>query len=160
MGSYMALDFCQKFSYLLNKKGATQLRGLVLSGSGYSAPTLSRFAGLIALIERLRLGKDKPSPVFRTFCPQVTLIVNLSLSRISQRTGFQATMPDMVDAYIDAPWCRWCHQYPIMVGFFRGVLVDIFGQRQLSLTAQNPTYLPLFRRLGPEWEMLGRQSKP
>lgn len=138
MGSYMALDFCQKFSYLLNKQGATQLRGLVLSGSGYSAPTLSRFAGLIALIERLRLGKDKPSPVLEHLSIGH---FNRQFKPVRTEKDWISSDPDMVDKYINDPWCGGAISTQSWLDFLRG-LVNIFSQRQLrSLPKNLPIYL-------------------
>lgn len=138
MGSYMALRFCQRYARHLNKSASISLSGLILSGSGYTAPTLSRIARGLAFIERFRLGKNKPSPVLEY----------LSTGHFNRQFEPSRTPKDwlssddiVVSNYIQDPWCGGAISSQSWFDFLGG-LIDIFsGNWQQTLPKNLPIYL-------------------
>lgn len=131
MGSYMALGFCQK--YALN-----HLVGLILSGSGYTAPSQSRVARGIAYIERLRLGKDKPSPILEYLS---TGHFNRQFEPVRTAKDWISSDSALVDSYIKDPWCGGAISTQSWFDFLGG-LMDIFGHNWRQMMPKNlPIYL-------------------
>ena len=138
MGSYIALRFCQKYSCRLADDAKTYLSGLVLSGSGYTPPILSRVGRALAFIERQRLGKDKPSSILEHFS---TGHFNRQFEPVRTAKDWISSDNAEVDNYIEDPWCGGAISTQSWFDFLGG-LIDIFGQRQLrTLPKTLPIYL-------------------
>lgn len=138
MGSYMALGFCQTYGNSLKEKLSIPFNGLVLSGSGYTAPTLSRIARGLAFIERFRLGKNKPSPVLEYLS---TGHFNRQFEPTRTPKDWISSDPAVVDTYIEDPWCGGAISTQSWFDFLGG-LVDIFSSNwQQTLPKNLPIYL-------------------
>jgi alpha-beta hydrolase superfamily lysophospholipase len=138
MGSYMALGFCQSYGNHLKQKLSIPLNGLVLSGSGYTAPALCKIARGLALIERLRLGKSNVS----------SLLEQLSLGHFNRQ--FEPTRtpkdwissdPAVVDNYIEDPWCGGAISTQSWFDFFGGLAITLSKKSLKKLPKHVPIYL-------------------
>lgn len=138
MGSYMALRFCQKYARHLNKRASISLCGLILSGSGYTAPSQSKVARGIAYIERLRLGREKPSPILEHLS---TGHFNRQFEPVRTVKDWISSDPAVVDSYIKDPWCGGALSTQSWFDLLGG-LMDIFRQNwQQTLPKNLPIYL-------------------
>lgn len=138
MGSYMALDLCQRYGNRFNSDFPLDLAGLALSGSGYRHPFISGIGQYIAQLERLRLGGKTSSQ----------LLEYLSFGQFKRpfkpiRTDHDwiSSDPIAVDNYVQDPFCggaistqSWCD--------FTAGLGEIFARKQLKkLNSDLPIYL-------------------
>ena len=138
MGSYMALGFCQTYGNNLKKQLSIPFKGLVLSGSGYTPPALSKIARGLAWIERLRLGKDKMSP----------LLEQLSFGHFNRQFEPTRTPKDwissdqtVVDTYIEDPWCGGAISTQSWFDFLGGLATILSKKSLKKLPKQVPIYL-------------------
>jgi len=140
MGSFIALDWAERH--------ATDLAGLILSGSNWHPQWYYRVMRLPILLEKLRLGQRGVSQ----------LIYNLTFGKFARdvlnaHTAFDWLSGDMdtVMAYIADPWCG----HDCTTGLWADLAGGLIGAHQSAGLARLPESLPILMLGGDRDPMSG-----